>query len=372
MPPLSLLIKPVSSNCNLQCKYCFYHSIAENRQIKSYGTMTIDSLELIVKKALKYSEYICTFAFQGGEPTLAGLDFYKKLVEFEKKYNVNNIKINNAIQTNGILIDEAWAKFLSENNFLVGISLDGPKDIHDNNRISANSKGSFNKVMNAINLFNRFKVEYNVLCVVDAHVARHANKVYNFFKANKLNYLQFIACLDPLNEQGKTYEYSLDSTRYAYFLKSLFDFWYNDIVAGNMVSIRYFDNLVGMLMGYRNEACGMSGVCECQFVIEADGGVYPCDFYASDQWLMGNIKDMDIEELAGTEQVKAFINSSKYIDSKCASCKWFKLCRGGCRRLREPFEDEKPGLNRYCSAYYEFFDYSYERLVYLARRFSRK
>jgi uncharacterized protein len=372
MPPLSLLIKPASSSCNLQCKYCFYHSIAENRLVKSYGLMSIESLELIVKKALNYSEHMCTFAFQGGEPTLVGLDFYKKLIEFEKKYNVNNVTINNALQTNGILIDEEWSKFLSENKFLVGISLDGPKDIHDNNRVDINNKGSFNKVMNAISLFNKFKVEYNVLCVVNAYVARHSNKIYNFFKANNLNYLQFIPCIDPLNEQSQSCEYTLDPIRYTYFLKSIFDLWYNDLLKGTAISIRYFDNLVGMFMGYKTEACGMSGTCECQFVVESDGGVYPCDFYVTDKWLMGNIKDMDIEELGGTEQVKTFINDSKHVDIKCNSCKWLKLCRGGCRRLREPFENEKPGLNRYCSSYEEFFDYSYERLEYLARKFSKQ
>lgn len=368
MPPLSMLIKPASSNCNLQCKYCFYHSIAEARQIQSYGMMSIDSLEAIVRKALKYSEHMCTFAFQGGEPTLAGLDFYKKLIELEKKYNINNVKINNTIQTNGVLIDEEWADFLSKNNFLVGISLDGPKDVHDSNRVDSNNKGSFNKVMNAINLFNKFKVQYNILFVVNSYVARHVNKVYKFFKDNNFNYLQFVPCIDPLKSSGEssTYDCSLTPEKYTYFLKNIFDLWFNDILKGNISSIRYFDNLIGLVKGCKTEACGMSGVCECQFVIEADGGVYPCDFYANDQWLIGNIKELEIQELINMEQVKNFIETSKHIDSKCQTCKWFNLCKGGCRRLREPFENGNPILNRYCSSYEEFFEYSYERFRFLA------
>lgn len=372
MPSMSLLIKPASSDCNLQCKYCFYRSIAEVRKIKSYGIMSIGSLEVIVKKALKYSDQVCTFAFQGGEPTLVGIGFYKKLIEFEKKYNINHVKVNNALQTNGILINEEWSKFLAQNNFLVGISIDGPKDIHDSNRIDSNNKGSFSKVMDAVRLFNKFNVTYNVLCVVNAYVARHPTKIYNFFKKNKFNYLQFIPCINPLDEQWQVQEYSLDPTRYAYFLKNIFDLWYNDILMGNAISIRYFDNLVGMLMGYKTESCGMSGVCGCQFVVEADGGVYPCDFYVSDQWLLGNINDSDIEDLIVTERVKTFINDSKHIDSKCKNCKWYNLCNGGCRRLREPFQNKKPGLNRYCLSYEEFFNYSYDKLEYLVRKLSEK
>lgn len=182
MPPISLLIKPASSNCNLSCNYCFYHDIAENRTIANYGMMDIGLLEKVVQKALEYADHVCTFAFQGGEPTLIGLEFYKKLIEFEKKYNKKKVQINNAIQTNGLRIDEDWARFLAENRFLVGISLDGPKDIHDANRVDAKEGGSFNRVMNTIGFFDKYKVEYNVLCVVNGYVARHANKIYNFFK----------------------------------------------------------------------------------------------------------------------------------------------------------------------------------------------
>lgn len=187
MPPLSVMIKPASSNCNLKCKYCFYHSIAKNRNTCSYGIMDHETLETIVSKALSFADNTCTIAFQGGEPTLAGLDFFRKLVDIEKKYNKKNLRINNALQTNGMVIDDEWAEFLSSSNFLVGISLDGTKDIHDSNRVDHNGKGTFNKVMNTIGLFNRYGVEYNILTVVNAFNARHAAKIYNFFKKMALN-----------------------------------------------------------------------------------------------------------------------------------------------------------------------------------------
>jgi len=372
MPPISLLIKPASSNCNLRCKYCFYHSLSENREIKSYGIMDINTLEILVQKTLEYADVGCTFAFQGGEPTLVGLEFFEKLMEFQKKYNTKGVKINNALQTNGIVIDDRWAKFLHDNNFLVGLSLDGTKDVHDMNRIDSANKGTFNRIMKTVDLFNKHKVEYNILFVVNSTVARHVAKIYNFFKRKNFRYLQFIPCLDPLDEDPGGHIYSLTPDRFTTFLKTLFDLWYEDIKKDNIISIRYFDNLVGMLMGYPPENCGMSGVCRCQFVVEADGGVYPCDFYVIDKWYLGNLKINDFDEIAKSETVKEFIEVSRYVDPKCRQCKWLNLCRGGCRRNREPFADDRPVLNYFCSSYMEFFEYAAPRLYELARIFSMK
>ena len=372
MPPVSLLIKPASSNCNLRCEYCFYHSIAENRQIDSYGIMDTETLEVLVKKALEYSDDICTFAFQGGEPTLAGLEFYKKLIEFVTKYNNKNVKINYAIQTNGIIIDDKWAEFLAANNFLVGLSLDGPKDIHDSHRVMPNGKGSYSRVIETVSLFNKYNVEYNILFVVTSNVARYINKIYKFFKSQGFKYLQFIPCLDPLGEQPGGYKHSLSPERYAFFLKTLFDQYYTDIKKGDTISIRYFDNIIGSAMGYKPEACGMFGVCSCQFIIESNGGVYPCDFYVIDEWCLGNYNEDSFEDIINSEKAQEFIEVSKYIDPNCSGCRWFHLCRGGCRRDREPFVDGKPVLNRYCPAFMEFFEYAGNRIFELAQYFSRR
>jgi len=369
---LNIMIKPASSNCNLCCKYCFYHSLAKSRKTKSYGYMDIDLLEKIVKKSLAFSNKNCTFAFQGGEPTLIGLDFYRKLIEMELKYNDKNLAIINAIQTNGISINEEWAKFLSENHFLIGISIDGPKEIHDTNRINNQGEGTFKKVIQAINLLNKYKVEYNILTVVTSLVARHTNKVYNFFKNHNFRYLQFIPCLESLNEETRKENYSLKPEKYAHFLKTLFDLWYDDISKGNIISIQYFDNLIGLLMGYKPEVCGMTGQCACQFIIESDGGVYPCDFYVIDEWYLGNIKKLTFDELLNSNNSKRFVEVSKYISPECKQCKWFYLCKGGCRRWREPFINKKPRLNILCSAYQEFFEYAEDRLIKIANQLKTK
>lgn len=366
MPPVSLLIKPASSLCNLRCNYCFYHAIAKQRQIECYGIMDLETLETIVKEALIYADHSCTFAFQGGEPTLAGLDFYKKLMEFEKKYNVKKVQINHALQTNGIEINDQWASFLAEHRFLVGISLDGSKEIHDQNRMDMKSEGSFNKVMNAIALFNKYKVAYNILSVVTGNLARHVGKVYAFFKKNNFKYLQFIPCLDSLTEPKGANPYSLTPARYTIFLKNLFDLWYEDEKSNSRISIRFFDNLLGIFMGYRPEACDMLGKCTSQFIIEADGSVYPCDFYVIDKWRLGNIKDTSFLELKNSEKSIRFINSSENHSPKCQHCKWFNLCHGGCRRDRLPLDSDSPGLNYFCSSYQEFYAYAGDRLRKLA------
>lgn len=371
MQPLSLLIKPASSYCNLKCKYCFYHSVSESRSIKSFGLMKLDTLEKIVKQALEYAEGFCTFAFQGGEPTLVGLDFYKQLIKYQKKYNVKGVQIHNALQTNGIAIDDAWAQFLAENKFLVGISLDGPKDIHDLARVDSNDKGSFTRVINTINRFNKYKVEYNILCVITAPVARHINKIYSFFKKNNFRYLQFIPCLDPLNEAPGGYEHSLTPERYAYFLKTLFDQWYYDLMHNESIDIRYFSNLVQMAMGYPPESCGMSGQCACYYVIESDGGVYPCDFYVTDEWYLGSIKSEDFETLKNSPVAERFIEISQCVDTSCTECEWFSLCRGGCRRNREPSINGELALNYFCPAFKEFFSYAAERIYKLAYAMKR-
>ncbi len=331
--------------------------------------MNDETTEALVKKALEYADISCTFAFQGGEPTLAGLDYYKKFVGLVYKYNTKAVKVNYSFQTNGLLINEQWARFLAENKFLVGLSLDGPKDFHDLNRVDAAGKGSFSSVISTSNLFNKFNVEFNILCVIDSYIASHANKVYNFFKRGGYKYLQFIPCLDPLGEAPGMHEFSLTPEKYALFLNNIFDHWYADIMHGDFVSIRYFENLIGLLLGHSPESCGMTGFCTSYFVIEANGGVYPCDFYVTDDWYLGSIFETDFTSLLNCQKSKDFVEVSKHTDPACAECKWHSLCRGGCRRNREPFSSQLPGLNYYCSSFKAFFDYTGDRLMQLSRMF---
>ena len=363
MPPINLLIKPASSLCNMRCKYCFYADVASHRDVGSYGIMDTKLLEELVKKALDEAEGFCGFAFQGGEPTLAGLDFYKTLIELEKKYNKKRLPIHNAIQTNGYVINDDWARFFTDNNFLVGLSLDGNRELHDSMRLDANGNGTYNRVVRAAETFDKYNVQYNILCVVNNLVARHPQKVYNSLR--RYGYLQFIPCLDGFDREVR--DYSLDPKRYANFLKFTFDNYYSDFRSGHYVSVRNFDNYIMMLSGRPPEACGMTGQCTCYFVVEGDGGVYPCDFYVVDRYRLGSIAENSFAELRESEPARRFVDESKHIDKDCRECEWYPLCRGGCRRNREPFVGGLPAKNIYCEAYREFFDYAYPRLCELAR-----
>lgn len=367
MPPINLLIKPASGSCNLRCTYCFYTDVMDNRDIKDYGMMSKETLEIIVKKAIKQADGSCTIAFQGGEPTLVGLDFYKHLIKVQDKYKKANLTITNAIQTNGMLIDEEWAKFFGENNFLVGLSLDGYEYIHDQLRIDARQEGTHKKVMETARLFDKHKVEYNILTVVTANVAKKISKIYKFYKSEGFHYMQFIPCLDPLYEERGKYAHSLTPKLYGRFLKDLFDEWYKDVKNGEFISERYFENLLQIMLGYYPETCGRLGICTKQNIIEADGSVYPCDFYVLDEYRIGNLTVDTFEEIDQRRGEVGFVEPSLYKDSECKACRWYNLCYGGCRRDREPVIDQRASRNYFCSSYQDFFEYAFPRLQEVAQ-----
>ncbi len=364
MPALSLLIKPASGNCNMRCRYCFYADELDNREIRSYGKMSVDTMHTIVDKAMEYGDYECTIAFQGGEPTLAGLDFYRDLVAYVTAHeNPKKLKIHYALQTNGYLINEEWAEFLGKNHFLVGVSLDGLKEIHDRYRLDAAGKGTYQRVISAIRLLEKHQVEYNILTVVTAATARNGQKIYNYFKKNHFGYQQYIECLDPIGEEPGQHEYSLTPEKYGEFLKSMFDAWYLDMRSGTYVYNRYFENLMMIMAGQQPESCNMRGVCGKQWVFEADGSVYPCDFYALDQWRLGNIQENSFEEMDEKRDKLGFIQWSMRQQEDCQKCRWFGLCRNGCRRNREPVTAEHTNRNYFCKSYQMFFEYAYPRLT---------
>lgn len=372
MPALQLLIKPASGLCNMRCAYCFYCDITQKREVPSYGIMTQEALETVIRKALEYADFSCGFAFQGGEPTLAGLAFFEKAVELQKKYNYKNIKINNAIQTNGYGIDEQWCRFLSENHFLTGLSIDGIKATHDIYRKNAEGGDTFLRIMETAAMFNRFSVEYNILTVVNARTARKAKKIYEFYRKNGFCYQQYIACLDPVFEKQGEQEYSLTPKLYGEFLKELFDLWYLDLQWGRQPYIRQFENYIAILLGRQPESCEQRGICGIQHVVEADAEVYPCDFYVLDDYRLGNLKKVGFEEIQRKREEIRYIQNSANHDEECKSCPYFALCRGGCARHRVENKENKGMRNYFCEGYKLFFSHSLERLQDIARRIKRQ
>lgn len=370
MPAISIMMKPVSGHCNMRCDYCFYTDETSKREICSYGIMSPTTLEQILQKTLAFAEGSCSVLFQGGEPTLAGLNFFKTVVELEDKWNINHVDIQNSIQTNGFSINEDWANFFHDHNFLVGLSLDGTKEVHDACRKDIHQKGTFDRVLHAVDLFKKYQVEFNILTVVTKHTTLYTKDIYSFYKKHDFEWQQYIPCLNPLDEFHINYKYSLTAEDYSKFLIDLFDCWYEEAKSGHLRYVRFFIGLMNLLCRRAPGACEMNGVCSRQFVIEADGSVFPCDFYMLDKWFLGNLNTDSIEDIEQKREELHFIEQSSHLDPSCKNCKWIYLCRGGCRRDRIPLENDILGKNRHCKAFQEFFEYSYPKLVEIINLYS--
>lgn len=364
MKNLNIMIKPASGICNMRCKYCFYADETRKREISNYGFMDSDTLQAVMEKALKVTESHCTFAFQGGEPTLAGLDFFRQAVAFSKRFNVNNCQISFAIQTNGLMIDQEWCEFFKEHHFLVGVSFDGPKALHDKYRLDSKGKGTYNRVFRAIQMLHQHQVEVNILTVVTSDTCRNFRKTYGFFGRSGFLYQQYIACLDPLGEERGKQPWSLKPEDYKEYLKTAFDCWYQEAMEGKKRYHSYFDNLLLMRNGQHPESCGMQGICGWQYVVEADGSLFPCDFYMLDNYKLGNLKTDTFEEMDQKRREIRFIEDSAVLHHDCRQCQWKNLCFGGCRRDRDYFQ-QGLGKNYYCEAYQAFFAYAFPRLEQL-------
>lgn len=368
MKELNIMIKPASALCNLRCKYCFYANIADLREIRSFGIMSRETMEAMLKKireGLDSGDHL-TLAFQGGEPTMAGLTFFRDLVsEIEEKWP-SSIKVDYALQTNAMELDEEWARFLAEKHFLVGISLDLLQEQQDMVRVDAQGKGTWKKVTEAIKLMERFHVEYNVLCTLTNQIARHPRKVWNNIEKLDLQYVQFTPCMDDLDQPGESI-YALTPRRFASFYTEIFRYWLADFKAGKYRSIKLFDDLVNLLGMGIPTACGMNGRCQPQLIVEADGSTYPCDFYCLDEYCLGNITDTELAVL----YQRSMESPSKKRDplpELCGTCPYRQICGGNCRRMQREICC-MPG-DKECG-YQAFLDSSIRDLAEIARRYRR-
>lgn len=355
MPAISVMIKPASGLCNFRCKYCFYADEMANRTHQSYGIMSESTLEHVIIKILEFAEVECTIAFQGGEPTLAGLAFFRKCISLVNKYNTKKIKVKYALQTNAYLIDKEWCEFFAQHHFLIGVSVDGIKYTHDTYRKDADGNDTYLHTLHAIELLKDAKIDFNILTVVNGITAAKVNRIYENYRKQGFDWQQYIACLDPIWKKQGQMDYSLTPEVYGKFLISLFHLWEIDFWKNEAPTIRQFENYIGIIMGYPPESCEHRGNCSFQTVIEADGSVYPCDFYVLDDYRIGNLNTETMEEIQKRRLEIQFVETSFNHTAECKNCKWFKLCRGGCRRHREQPGTQK-GENYFCKSYQMFFE----------------
>lgn len=348
MPSLSIMVKPASSRCTFACEYCFYRDVSLNRAVADRGIMSRSTSRALIEKSLDFAASDpVSFIFQGGEPTLAGIDFFKGFIDDVNALNTRGSAVYYSLQTNGALIDGEWARFLRQNDITVGLSLDG--DYAANAcRKSADGKSTFYKTLAAAETLDSAGVRFDVLAVLTSLSAGRGGELYSFFRSQGFERLHFIPALRPLKSRGDESLY-MSAADYAAFLTEAFRLYVRDLRRGRNVSVRRFDNWLRLYRGLPAEQCGMNGVCSRQFVAEANGDIFPCDFYCTDEYLLGNINECGFSELAFSRRAIEFIESSADVSERCRKCAYFRICRaGGCRRERES-ED-------FCEAYRAFFD----------------
>ena len=347
MSSISLLIKPVSGTCNIQCRYCFYSGAhSGNPNMKS------DTVDAILDAVAASADSEIRIAFQGGEPLLAGVDFYTYFCS--RAESRCGQKLLYSIQTNGVLIDEAWLELFEKYRFLVGLSLDGTKLRHDRNR-----QNTWDSAVKALARMQNRGIPVNALCVVTDDMCSRAEEVYTSLKGLGLNYLQFIPCINPDPAAVNSLPVLLSADRYRGFLCELFDLWYADWDRGNYTSIQLFDDCVHMMCSQRTNSCALCGGCGGYLVIEADGSVYPCDFFVRDEYKLGTIQNSSFEKLKNSPVYTEF--TMTHVPPECLGCKWRHLCRGGCPRYRT-----QDGHHALCSAMKGLLDYSAERMLFVA------
>lgn len=372
MPPISLLIKPASGNCNMSCDYCFYCDETSKREKASYGYMSEQTLKNVIRKSILISEGSYTLAFQGGEPTLIGIEFFKKVIEFVNQYNRNNLKVNYALQTNGFNIDEEWCEFFKANNFLIGLSVDGIKETHDLYRHDKKGGSTFDRILKTADLFDKFGVDYNILTVINSDTSKIAKPIYEYYKTKNWGFQQYITCFDPIGETPGTKRYSLKPEEYGTFSTELFDSWYKDLSNNKQPYIRQFENYIMIGMGYWPESCEQRGTCGLQYVVEADGSVYPCDFFALDKYYLGNLNTNTLKEIDEKRNLIKFIDESEKKSEECNSCEYTKICRGGCQRSRTYNSEKDSYQNYFCKGYKLFFDNCYDRIVDIVEKIQKR
>jgi uncharacterized protein len=273
------------------------------------------------------------FAFQGGEPSIAGLEWFKHFTGIAGSLK-KNVKVSYAFQTNGILMDESWCDFFRENNFLLGLSIDAGLRFHDRNRISAAGNGTWETCMKTKELFDKKKVEYNILCVLTNELAKEPEKAWRFILNENIRFIQFIPCMEP-PEMKITPGTALRPVMFAKFFTRLLPLWIKELEGGNYISVKQFDDTANYFLKGLPTSCGIDGRCHNQYVIEADGSAYPCDFFCFDEYRIGNLAESSLRELFDTERVKDFLNEKPELPELCGSCRYLKACGGGCKRMRK-------------------------------------
>lgn len=340
MKETSILIKPASSSCNMTCTYCFYDDVSDCRTVKSYGLISETTWKTLVDESFNSKENFdrVNFSFQGGEPLVAGYRFFKSFVDYTQSTK-GTVEVTYSVQTNGTKINEKFCKLFKEYDFLLGVSIDGFKENHNLNRFLRDG-GSFDDVMAGVNLLKAYEIPFNILTVLTKNLAKYPEKLFDFYLQNNFDFVQIIPCLPSFGRSAEEDLYACTPELYESFYKTFYDIWLKNFENGKYISENLIDNVITLLMGGRPSRCGMLGKCETQCIVEADGGIYPCDFYVLDEFKLGNINDESFDSVMGSDNKDKFVNHENGLPDFCRGCNYINICGGNCKRMRSTFLGE--------------------------------
>jgi len=367
--PFNIMCKPVCGVCNLDCSYCYY--TMKPRELYP-GTkkfmMSGEVLERYTQQYLAAMPTRCEFGWQGGEPTLAGLEFFRKAIDLQKQYGRDGQIVANALQTNGTLLDDEWCEFLRESRFLVGISLDGPPQWHDHFRRDHRGEPSFHRAWAGVELLRKHQVEYNVLVTLNSVNAPHAGDIYRYFVNRGVEYLQFIPILER-DESGRVLDFSCKPDQFGRFLLDVFEQWATRDIG--KVSERFIDNLLHKFIYDKASMCCYADRCANAHILEFNGDLYACDHFVYKPWLIGNIMTRPLAELVTDPKLDEFAAMKTEVPRKCRDCEFFEFCKGGCPKHHMPIGTDPDRTNWFCDGYKMFFREALPELKRMAEYIQR-
>ncbi|GAA4876431.1 anaerobic sulfatase maturase [Ferrimonas pelagia] len=386
--PFHLMAKPTSFECNIDCDYCFYlekerffkaGKARPKKQEKSFIGMSDEVLRAYVKNYIAANEMMPSieFAWQGGEPTMAGLDFFKQALKYQQKF-ANGKEITNALQTNGLLLNDEWCQFLAENKILVGLSIDGPEEMHDHYRVTKSGKGTFSRVMKAIECMKKHGVEFNTLTTLNERNIHHPLEVYNFLKEIGSTFMQFIPIVEQiqvdvenpmlivpqLESKKELTPFSANGDLFGDFMIAIFDEWVRKDVG--RIFVQAFDNALAAWAGEEPPLCIHRKECGQALVIERNGDVFSCDHYVYPEYRLGNVVDDKLPKMVEQKKQEKFGQHKARVGRICAACDWRFACNGGCPKHRVHPNPDGSMQNHLCDGYKKMFAHFDPYMKYMA------
>lgn len=367
----SLLVKPAGADCNLRCGYCFYLDRSSLYPETRVHRMSDAVLERLVRSYLATEQPVHAFVWQGGEPLLMGHRFFDRIADLQMAFGRRGSCVSNAVQTNGVLLDDRYARQFRACRFLTGVSLDGPAGLHDSMRRDCGGAGSHGRVLAGIEALRRCGAEFNVLTLVSKGTVGHAKTIYEYLvKEVGATFLQFVECVE-LDGRGGASPYSVSPTEWGSFLCEIFDAWYASDT--RRVSIRLFDTILGKLATGRDLCCTVGSDCRQYFVVEHNGDVYPCDFHVSAEWRLGNVLSDSWDAMAGSELYRRFGARKRELPDACMACEYLSLCAGDCPKNRVGHgSGSARALSHLCEGWKMFYAHTLPRFRSLSKEIVSK